>query len=183
MQRDSRRRLAILLCLGSSVFVSACAANGHRMSKYRRNPQLGRALESRAAEICSSTRREVPPRTFSTDGCTGWPDASWGACCVTHDIRYWCGGSAEDRRQADSELSACVTGHAGPVMGVVMYFGVRLGGPPWLPVPWRWSYGWSWYRGYEDLVTLPDLDAATALPGREAARNAGSPVLRPSLQP
>jgi hypothetical protein len=24
------------------------------------------------------------------------------------------------------------------------YVGVRVGGPAWMPFPWRWGYGWDW---------------------------------------
>ena len=30
-----------------------------------------------------------------------------------------------------------------------MYIGVRIGGPPWYPVPFRWGYGWDWPHGYD----------------------------------
>jgi len=37
-----------------------------------------------------------------------WPDDGWVACCVEHDIAYWCGGSADDRWRADNELLLCI---------------------------------------------------------------------------
>jgi hypothetical protein len=30
----------------------------------------------------------------------------------------------------------------------IMWTGVRLAGGPYLPVHWRWGYGWRWPRGY-----------------------------------
>ena len=32
----------------------------------------------------------------------------------------------------------------------MMQAGVRIGGAPWQPVPWRWGYGWDYYRAYDD---------------------------------
>ena len=97
------------------------------------------------------TRRgasNVPPNPFTTDGCSVCPDGTWQKCCVDHDKWYWCGGSAEDRKTADGELRACVARESENI-GRVMWVGVRLGGVPWLPFPWRWGYGWPWPRGYE----------------------------------
>ena len=64
-------------------------------------------------------------------------------------MAYWCGGSCRDREHADATLRECVAQH-GPVgMGTTMYIGVRIGGPPWYPVPFRWGYGWDWPHGYD----------------------------------
>jgi hypothetical protein len=32
------------------------------------------------------------PTVLTTDGCSPWPDGSWGQCCIDHDMDYWCGG-------------------------------------------------------------------------------------------
>lgn len=43
-------------------------------------------------------------------------------------------------------------------MGSIMYLGIRIGGSPWLPTPWRWGYGWDdWPRDYEKLDTSPSV--------------------------
>lgn len=43
-------------------------------------------------------------------------------------------------------------------MASVFYSGVRMGGTPWLPTPWRWGYGWDdWPRGYELLEHSPTV--------------------------
>ena len=47
---------------------------------------------------------------FTTDGCSEFPDGTpahknlWLKCCVAHDIKYWAGGSYNDRLNADLEL-------------------------------------------------------------------------------
>ena len=86
----------------------------------------------------------VPPAPFHTDGCSAWSDATWVACCVEHDVAYWCGGTAGERLAADRELRACVDAVAGGGWATVMYGGVRLWGWDRLPLPWRWGYGWPW---------------------------------------
>lgn len=107
------------------------------------------------AEAFQGPNGELHP--FTTDGCTHFPDgtaeepALWQHCCVAHDLKYWAGGSYADRMKADFELGECVaaTGHA--VIGAAMVEGVRVGGSPFLPTPWRWGYGWEKLRGYASL--------------------------------
>ncbi len=92
----------------------------------------------------------LPDYIFTTDGCSRWFDQSWVSCCVVHDIMYWCGGSDEDREEADQIILECANKKAS-LMGEIIYPGVRIGGLPWLPTPWRWGYGWKkWPRGYEN---------------------------------
>ncbi len=44
------------------------------------------------------------------------------------------------------------------IMGNIMYIGVRIGGSPWLPTPWRWGYGWNvWPKGYEKPEASPSV--------------------------
>jgi hypothetical protein len=107
-------------------------------------------LEKRS--VSTAKRSELlPDNRFTTDGCSRWFDASWVSCCIVHDIVYWCGGSVEDREEADQIVLQCVNKKAA-FMGDVMHPGIRTGGVPWLPTPWRWGYGWNeWPRDYEKL--------------------------------
>jgi hypothetical protein len=132
---------------------------------YTKNKPLRNALESAAEEFCRQKRAtpnaaqpaKRPDFIFTTDGCSRWPDVSWKSCCVVHDIAYWCGGSEQDRKAADRELMRCVNGKAA-IMGTIVYSGVRIGGAPWLPAPWRWGYGWDdWPRHYEPLEGSPKV--------------------------
>jgi hypothetical protein len=107
-----------------------------------------RQWERDASEMCLLRAGERPPQRFTTDGCTLSPDGTWQSCCVEHDMSYWCGGSAEARLEADAKFRACVAGKGGHGAAEVMYWGVRLGGHPWIPGYWRWGYGWPWPRGY-----------------------------------
>jgi hypothetical protein len=86
----------------------------------------------------------LPPRAFVSDGCSCWPDSNWVACCVKHDLIYWKGGTREGRLEADLMLKKCVSEKANPVLGAIMYYGVRLGGVWWLPTPFRWGFGWEY---------------------------------------
>jgi hypothetical protein len=121
------------------------------------NPKALEDARKEAQQKCQEARRDVPAHLpdneFTTDGCSMWPDGSWRKCCVIHDMPYWCGGSAEDRNDADHRLSECVAKESSwPWLGSLMYAGVRFGGMPWWPVPWRWGYGWDWPpHGYEQL--------------------------------
>lgn len=65
----------------------------------------------------------------------------WEGCCVTHDLRYWRGGTARDRLKADRELRRCVAANGHPVWGALMYAAVRIFGHPAFCTPWRWGYG------------------------------------------
>ena len=102
--------------------------------------------ERKATALCRARRAELPPNRFTTDGCSMWPDDSWVDCCVTHDMAYWCGGPSEARREADRAFCRCVSATMGSGWARVMFWGVRIGGPGWMPAPWRWGYGWPWLR-------------------------------------
>jgi hypothetical protein len=124
-------------------------------------------LQAIAAKYCQlklsgkDTKQPVtlPDYPFTTDGCSRWFDQSWVSCCVVHDIMYWCGGSEKDRVMADSLIKQCADKKVA-MMGDFMYPGVRLGGSPWLPTPWRWGYGWKqWPNGYQPSRNEQDIKA------------------------
>ena len=145
----SARAVGVVL----AILVSGCTPTAHRLRPYRDDPAKSEQLVRRAADVCWQHRwmSIMPPHAFTTDGCSMWLDGTWVECCVEHDIAYWCGGSAQDRKEADRALSECVA--EGGLKGVawMMYLGVRVGGTPWQPFPWRWGYGFEGFRGYEVL--------------------------------
>src|SRR5262245_44797154 len=104
-----------------------------------------------------SCQNHRPPRPFTTDGCSAFPDGTtarpdaWRAPCIIHDIAYWRGGTSRERRAADRKLRQDITRLGFPRTAGWMYYGTRLGGGPWWPTPWRWGYGWPWGRGYRPL--------------------------------
>ena len=94
---------------------------------------------------------------FSTDGCSAFPEGTidlqslWFDCCISHDMAYLKGGSFAQRQLADKELEQCVTQLGEPDIALLMYHGVRIGGTPHIPTPFRWGYGWPFARGYKAL--------------------------------
>lgn len=144
------RRAAFALALFAIVL--ACTPTRFRVAPYDVDAVRAQELAERAETICRERRGDRPPpeHRFTSDGCSMWPDASWKECCIEHDIAYWCGGSAADRRRADDALAACVEQRASRELGSVMRVGVIVGGVPWQPMPWRWGYGFGGIRGYEE---------------------------------
>ncbi len=119
-----------------------------------------------AALTASSCASIHTLRAFTTDGCSLFPDGDgespdrWHDCCVSHDMSYWRGGSAAQRRHADAALGACVLAATGrPLLAEQMSRAVRLGGMPLLPTSFRWGYGWGYGRGYQVLTPQEQLQA------------------------
>ena len=73
----------------------------------------------------------------------------WHEDCVEHDYAYWSGGSAEDRKFADQVLRDKVTERGYSFIANCMYYAVRVGGVPWMPLPWRWGFGHKFYKPYD----------------------------------
>lgn len=97
-------------------------------------------------------------KPFTTDGCSAFPEGTlnhkdlWHKCCTEHDLKYWAGGTFAERLQADLDLRACVSTVGEPAIADLMLAGVRVGGSPWWPTSYRWSYGWPYTRGYRALT-------------------------------
>jgi len=71
---------------------------------------------------------------------------------VRHDLAYWKGGTYQERLAADQALEHCVAKAGEPDIAKLMLQGVRAGGSPLLPTPFRWGYGWSFPRDYKALT-------------------------------
>lgn len=108
-------------------------------------------------------------RPFTTDGCSSFPDGTlqqrtlWHNCCVRHDIEYWKGGTYEGRIIADKKLEQCVTRVGEPNIAKLMLAGVRVGGSPYWPTPYRWGYGWPYFRDYGPLNDAEQLQVQKKL--------------------
>lgn len=159
--------LRSLFILSTVQIISACTTLEARLSlePYTKDKLKRNGIESIAESYCrkkrnypgAATDKKQPDFIFTTDGCSRAPDDNWLACCIVHDIPYWCGGSEADREEADRFLERCVKGQVN-LIGSFFYAGVRLGGSPWLPTPWRWGYGWEgWPNGYEPLEHSPSV--------------------------
>lgn len=96
-------------------------------------------------------------KPFISDGCSEFPDGTvtqqslWLNCCISHDLAYWKGGTSEERSEADLALQQCVAAVGEPSISKLMLAGVRVGGSPYYPTPFRWGYGWNYLRGYKPL--------------------------------
>ena len=110
------------------------------------------------ASCQSSGSKIIAP--FTTDGCSDFPEGTlahkdlWHKCCTAHDLKYWAGGSYNERLQADLELRACVKTVGEPIIADIMLAGVRVGGSPWWPTSFRWGYGWPFTNGYKELTQV-----------------------------
>ena len=113
--------------------------------------------------VRATVNHDKPPRACRTDGCTLVPDLpDTAACCHQHDVVYWRGGSRSERLQADTTFRSCINAASHPVFATIYYMGVRVAATPYLPVPWRWGFGWDYFRDYE----AAGADPAPAQEGR-----------------
>lgn len=102
-------------------------------------------------------------KPFTSDGCSAFPNGTlqeqslWANCCIRHDLAYWQGGTYQQRVEADEALQACVAKVGEGSIADLMLAGVRVGGSPYWPTPFRWGYGWSYGRGYQPVTETERL--------------------------
>ena len=119
-------------------------------------------------------------KPFSTDGCSLFPNGvpndrtRWLACCTQHDIQYWQGGSEQQRIESDKQLLRGVEKTGQTKIALLMHQGVRVGGAPYWPVPYRWGYGWTYLRGYKLLTKQEKQSVKRALEQYHAKQAASS---------
>lgn len=103
----------------------------------------------------SSLHPSSPDKPFVSDGCSGflslgarWLGVAlpWEGDCIKHDKIYWRGGSWRARLDADKILRRAIAQRGYPRFAAVAYCMVRLFGTPYLPLPWRWGYGYNLRR-------------------------------------
>jgi len=95
------------------------------------------------------TQLPIPPRPFTHDGCTLFPDQFLGydfrPACLQHDIAYWAGGSDWHRAEADLAFATAIseTGALGHVLSPFMYLATRQLGDSWIThsLGVQWGYG------------------------------------------
>ena len=100
---------------------------GRVRCRLRRGLELREPRRSRRSERCRaraitrprcaarSVRRTTNPTTRSrATAARCGPTARWAACCVEHDIDYWCGGDVPARARADAGLDALRARRARP---------------------------------------------------------------------
>ncbi len=139
-------RTAVVLALAMVAGGCSLHPRTHAADPYARDATAARGIEDDAAAYCRERRPgPQPPYAFTTDGCSRWPDGTWGGCCVRHDIAYWCGGTFDQRMEADRALQQCVREKTDSrSLGCMMRAGVFVGGAQYLPTSFRWGYGWPW---------------------------------------
>jgi hypothetical protein len=99
-------------------------------------------------------------KDFITDGCTMFIDGPddnptlWRHCCVEHDLRYWFGGTLQNRDFADLQLKACVKDCAGDFWANLIYNGVQAG--QFSPIHHKYSWSWAWEPKRENSELSPD---------------------------
>lgn len=87
-------------------------------------------------------------KNFVSDGCTMFPEGTsenpelWESCCLEHDLRYWFGGTKQDRDVADTQLRQCVQHMNKKATANLMYVGVKLGHLS--PIKNKYAWGWGW---------------------------------------
>lgn len=126
----------------------------------------------------SLAARAEEMRPFETDGCTMSPEGTlskptlWRSCCVAHDLRFWGGGTKDERNFADTKLKACVRKKAGATVANIFFTGVRIGRlAPWKIPKMRWSNAWIGQNPYqalseEQIHKLLDLLPSTPIPAK-----------------
>ncbi len=111
-----------------------------------------------------NTAQEPRLRSFSTDYCSAYREGprdnpnQWSQCCVIHDVRYWRGGTWEERIAADHELEKCVADTGAEKESRRMFLGVRIGGGALWATSYHWGYGWKHVRGYDRLTERERAD-------------------------
>ena len=112
-------------------------------------PEVTAKQTARSLVYLEQTQLPIPPKPFTHDGCTLFPDRLLGhdftEACLAHDIAYWAGGSDWYRSEADLALATAVseTGPLGLVISPFFYLAVRTFGDTW-PIRQlnaHWGYG------------------------------------------
>jgi hypothetical protein len=116
-------------------------------------------------------------KPFTSDGCSIFPDGTlehknlWLACCTAHDYAYWQGGTAKQKQDADNALKQCVAKVGQPEIAELMLAGVKVGGNPYLPTPFRWGYGWPYPQEYKALTDEQKQQVEAADPFKDSNQN------------
>lgn len=98
------------------------------------------AAAPQAAAVPKSPSAVIP---FSSNGCSGFREATFFSCCFAHDLSYWAGGTWSDRSKSDRALWNCVFTISGErVVADIGYLLVRLGIVPGAFLKDGWGRAW-----------------------------------------
>jgi len=102
------------------------------------------AAISQTSDIGQTVADDRLPDGRKSDGCTLIGGDEFRACCVAHDRDYFYGGTIKQRRASDKRLFECINGKksfGAKLAAPFIWLGVRIGGLPFLPTPFRWGFG------------------------------------------
>lgn len=129
-------------------------------STVRAQPDIVKKEIESGKEVVETTEESSPSlKPFFTDGCTLFVDGPvgqaklWRHCCVEHDLRYWFGGSKDDRNATDLRLRSCVKKAAGAYWANLIYYGVKTGQFSPIKNKTHWNWGWKEKRKYAPLTS------------------------------
>jgi hypothetical protein len=98
-------------------------------------------------DLWEKINSDPPPKAFKSDGCSMWINSWRGVnlypTCFLHDLKYWSGrpGEEDERLIADLELMIAIAEEGLPIMALVMFVVVRVGGNECLEMPFSWGFG------------------------------------------
>lgn len=130
------------------------------------------ALFGLTATVGGPVPASVPTiSAFTSNGCSVFPEGDAFGCCYVHDMAYWQGGTAAERRRADLALHRCVVDVTGNyVESGLMYAAVSLFGLPGVPSRVQWGYGWADSRQISYKPLTPAERAQVELRRQELCR-------------
>jgi len=81
---------------------------------------------------------------FTSNGCSGFREATFFTCCFGHDFAFWAGGSRKDRSAADHVLRRCIQDIAHDYYrSYIAFFLMRLGLGSGVFVYDGWGRAWQ----------------------------------------
>ncbi len=115
-------------------------------------PPTNESERELARQYLTETTLPTPPRAFTHDGCTLFPDAfplhNFYDACINHDIGYWAGGDTSTRDAVDLRFYHELK-NTGPLSAIffapIMYTAVHYFGNNWLShqIGSNWGFGWN----------------------------------------
>lgn len=125
-------------------------------------PVLPIDAQTMAFEYLKTNNLPTPPRPFTYDGCTAWPDElpyhKFEVACIKHDIAYWAGGPETLKVVADAQFAIDLH-EAGPlgqdVFAPIMYNAVKHGGNN----AFSEAIGSNWGYGYNEPIIQSSIQA------------------------
>lgn len=142
--------------LFAPLMVVALIASGLGLAGESTPPQTPtpQVTAQRAAAVASGSSAVIP---FSSNGCSGFREATFFSCCFVHDLDYWAGGTWSDRSKADRALWNCVFTISGErAVADIGYLLVTLGAIPGRFIKDGWGRAWYTTKRSRYAPLTPD---------------------------